>query len=69
MQPERDPGRLLTVAEVAERLNVTERFVRRIIAERRVAIQKVGRHVRIWEADVDAFLEAGYVPPRRWRAS
>lgn len=57
---------LLTVAEVAKRLNVTERFVRRLVAERRIAIQRVGRHVRFREEDVDAFLEAGYLPRKPW---
>lgn len=59
-------NRLLNVAEVAKRLNVTERFVRRLVAERRIAIQRVGRHVRFREADVDAFLEAGYLPRKPW---
>jgi excisionase family DNA binding protein len=58
--------RLLTVAQVAKRLNVTERFVRRLVAERRIAIQRVGRHVRFREEDVDAFLEAGYLPRKPW---
>lgn len=39
--------RLLTPAEVAERLNVTERFVYRMVAERRVRFVRVGsRYLR-----------------------
>lgn len=67
MEPALLSNRLLTVAEVAKRLNVTERFVRRLVAERRIAIQRVGRHVRFREEDVDAFLEAGYLPRKPWR--
>jgi len=62
-------SRLLTVAEVAERLNVSERFVRRLVAERRIEIQKVGRHIRFRENDVAAFLEAGYLPRSPWGES
>ncbi|GDY76169.1 hypothetical protein SAV31267_056540 [Streptomyces avermitilis] len=39
--------RYLTVAQVAELLGTTERFPRRLIAERRIVFVKVGRHVRI----------------------
>lgn len=58
--------RLLDVADLAERLCVSERFVRRIVAERRIPIQRVGRHIRFREEDVDAFLEAGYLPRKPW---
>lgn len=61
--------RLLDVAEVAERLHVSERFVRRLVAERRIPIQKVGRHVRFREEDVDGFLDAGYLTPSPWGRS
>jgi excisionase family DNA binding protein len=63
-------GRLLTVAQVAERLGTTERFPRRLIAERRITFVRVGRHVRIPESAVQAFITAGLVEPVeiRWRA-
>jgi excisionase family DNA binding protein len=35
--------RLLTLAEVAERLNTTPRHVRRLVFERRIAYRKLGR--------------------------
>jgi excisionase family DNA binding protein len=41
--------RHLTVAQVAELLGTTERFPRRLIAERRIRFVHVGRHVRIPE--------------------
>jgi excisionase family DNA binding protein len=34
------------VPETAVYLNTSERFVRRLIAERRIAFHHVGRHVR-----------------------
>ncbi|QMU75521.1 excisionase family DNA-binding protein [Streptacidiphilus sp. PB12-B1b] len=58
---------LLTVAQVAELLGTTERFPRRLIEERRIEFVHVGRHVRISEAAVHAYLAANTVPavPRR----
>lgn len=51
----------LTVAEAAAYLNTSVRFVRRLIAERRIAFHKVGAHVRIAAVDLDAFVNAGRV--------
>jgi excisionase family DNA binding protein len=51
----------LTVGETAMYLNTSERFVRRLIAERRIAFHKVGVHVRIALADLEAFVQAGRV--------
>ena len=56
--------KLLTVDQVAETLNTTPRFVRRLIAERRICFHHLGRHVRILESDVDAFVAAGRVSER-----
>jgi excisionase family DNA binding protein len=55
--------RLLTVAEVAELLGTTERFPRRLIAERRIRFVRVGRHVRVPESAVGDFISAGMVEP------
>lgn len=54
---------LLTPEEVADRLRTTPRFVRRLVAERRIAFTKVGKFVRIASEDVEAFLAAGRVEP------
>jgi len=62
--------RLLTVKEVAARLGTTERFPRRLIAERRIRYVKLGgRHVRIPETALDEFIAAGTVEPFQmtWR--
>jgi excisionase family DNA binding protein len=61
MKPETD--RLLTVDETAEALNTSPRFVRRLIAERRIRFTHVGRHVRIPESAVHEFIQAGMVEP------
>lgn len=53
---------LLTVQQVAERLNTEPRFVRRLIAERRIEFHKLGRHVRISEPALAEFVKAGRVP-------
>jgi excisionase family DNA binding protein len=53
--------RLLTVEEAADRLGTSVRFIRRLIAERRIAYVRVGRHVRIGEADLASFVAAGRV--------
>jgi excisionase family DNA binding protein len=56
-------GKYLTVSETAVYLNTSERFVRRLIAERCIAFHHVGRHVRFSLADLDAWLAAGRVEP------
>jgi excisionase family DNA binding protein len=53
--------RLLTVEEAADRLGTSVRFVRRLIAERRIAYIRIGRHVRIAEADLASFIAAGRI--------
>jgi excisionase family DNA binding protein len=55
----------LTVAETAEYLNTSERFVRRLIAERRIAFHHLGRHVRFALSDLDEWLIAQRVEPFR----
>ena len=57
------PGRLLTVDGAAERLSTSPRFVRRLIAERRIEFVRIGRHVRISEATLADFIAAGRVEP------
>lgn len=53
--------RLLTPAEAADYLNTSERFIRRLIAERRITFVKLGRHVRLAESDLIDFIEAGRI--------
>lgn len=63
----RPTGRLLTVAQVAERLNTSQRYPRRLIEERRITFVKIGRHVRIPESAVDDLITSGLVEPVRLR--
>lgn len=53
--------RWLDVAGAAEWLGVDERFIRRLVAERRVTYYKVGKHLRFDATDLDDFLEASRV--------
>jgi excisionase family DNA binding protein len=62
-RPTAPVDRLLTVGQVAELLATTERFPRRLIAERRIRFVRVGRHVRIPESAVAEFIAAGLVEP------
>jgi len=54
---------LLDVYQVARRLGTKPRFVRRLIAERRIEYHKLGRHVRISESALAEFIKAGRVEP------
>jgi excisionase family DNA binding protein len=55
---------LLDIGAVAERLCVTERHVRRLVAERRIPYVKVGRFVRFDPVDVADWITAARVSPR-----
>ena len=59
----RDP--LLTVAQAGDYLGTGERFIRRLVTERRIAFVKLGRHVRLQRSALDAFIEAGLIHSRR----
>ncbi|WP_328452906.1 helix-turn-helix domain-containing protein [Streptomyces sp. NBC_00386] len=61
--------RYLSVDQVAELLGTSARFPRRLIAERRITFVKVGRHVRIPESAVDAYITEHTVEPITVRAS
>ncbi len=54
---------LLTVPQVAERLNTNERYVRRLIEERRIEFVRIGRKIRVAASVVDALIERGRVRP------
>lgn len=54
---------LLTVDEAAEYLHTSERFVRRLVEERRIAYVKVGTHVRIEPTVLSDYIAANRVAP------
>lgn len=56
---------LLAVAEAAEYLNVTVRWMRRSVDERRIAYVKLGAHVRFRRSDLDAYVAAQLVEAHR----
>lgn len=49
---------LLDLSEAAAWLSVDDRFVRRLVAERRISYHKVGRYLRFDVRDLDEFLNA-----------
>jgi excisionase family DNA binding protein len=53
----------LTVEQAADYLNVSVRFIRRLVAERRIPFHKAGSRVRFAVVDLDAFMLAGRVEP------
>ena len=54
---------LLDAAELAKRLGVTARFVRRLVDERRVPYVKVGRFVRFDPLEVQRWIAGSRVEP------
>ncbi len=56
------PPRLLTIAELAERLGVNVRHVRRLVAERRIPFIKWGHLIRFDPAEIRDWIDAY----RRW---
>ncbi len=57
--------RLLTVEDAAERLGTKVRFVRRLVAERRIRFYKVGKYIRFHPDDLAAYIQDGRVEPIR----
>lgn len=60
--------RLLDVDEVADSLGVTKRFVRRLVAERRIPFVKVGKFVRFDPVEIRLWIDRQRVEPQRGRA-
>ncbi len=55
------PGHLLTVAEVADLLRVSNMSVYRLIKGGQMGAIRVGKNYRIPQADLDDYLEGGIV--------
>jgi excisionase family DNA binding protein len=53
----------MTSEEVAAKLRTTVRFVRRLVAERRIEYVKMGRAVRFRASAVDQYIERNRVAP------
>ncbi len=54
--------KLLTIDELAERLGVTHRHVRRLVTERRVPFLRVGRLIRFDPAKIVEWLDDASCP-------
>ena len=52
-----DQDFLLDVTAAAARLGVTQRWVRRAVAERRISFVKVGRNVRFEPESISRYIE------------
>jgi excisionase family DNA binding protein len=63
MTPISVPHELLTVDQAAERIGMSVRHVRRLVAERRIGYHRLGRAVRLHPADLDAYIAATRVEP------
>ena len=59
--PYADTDELLTPSQAGDYLCTGERFVRRLIAERRIDYIKLGKHVRLQRSALDAFIRSGRV--------
>jgi len=55
-------GPLLSISAVAKRLDVSTRTVRRLIDDRSIAIHRIGRQIRISEADLAAYTQSRREP-------
>jgi len=67
-QPNHDPERLLNARQVADKLGVSERFIRDHTTRRspKIPAVKLGKLIRYGCADVDFFMaELGTLPPSR----
>lgn len=62
-RPHELPHELLTIDQAADRIGMSARYVRRLIAERRVPFYRLGRAVRLDPNDLSAHVCAGRVEP------
>ncbi len=63
--PERTPGDLMTVEQVAAYLQLNKLTVYKFVRSGELPAARLGRSFRVRRADVDAFLEARKVAPKR----
>jgi len=53
---------LLRIPDLAEQLGVTERFIRRLVFERRIPYLKIGKFIRFDPTVVDEWISERRVP-------
>ena len=61
---DRTPLTLVDLTEIAERLGVNQRHIRRLVAERRIPFLKWGHLLRFDPAEIEEWLNAGRVSAR-----
>ncbi len=59
------PADMLDVQQAAQRLGTGVRFVRRLVAERRIRFYHVGKYVRFHPDDLADYIRQGQVDPIR----
>jgi excisionase family DNA binding protein len=64
IEPRTAESDLLSVDQVAQRLGVDRRFVRRLVQERRIAYVKVGRYVRVEPDELADWIDANRIRSR-----
>jgi excisionase family DNA binding protein len=58
-------GSQRTVKEAAERLNLSPATIRAWMSQRRLGFVRLGRSVRVPDAEIERVLEDGYRPPEQ----
>jgi excisionase family DNA binding protein len=58
---------LIDIGALALHLDVTERFIRRLVEERRIPFCKIGKFVRFHPDDVNAWIAANRVDQQQQR--
>ena len=61
MNSQRSHEKPLTVNQAADYINVSERYMRRLVQERRITFIKVGRLLRFSPEVLDAFLDENVI--------
>jgi excisionase family DNA binding protein len=56
--------RLLTISEVAERLQIKIPFLRKLIFQRRIPVSRIGRVIRFKPSEIERWLSERSTPER-----
>lgn len=60
-RPRAGHTRLIDIATAAEQLGVSVRYVRRLVAERRIPYVKLGHYLRFDPVEIDAWIDRARV--------
>ncbi len=55
---------LLSIEQLADWLGVTDRFIRRLVAERRIPFLKIGKFIRFDPTEIEPWLDSQRVAER-----